>query len=109
MLYDRHLKSSDTQTNDGRRSNRHQCHGLEVVIAWICPHLATVRYEMLDMSANGLKIRSSSPLIAGMLGRVTRILPHGQCLNETVSIVWTKSSSDGTSIEAGLRFQSPDQ
>ncbi len=108
MLYDRHLKSLAAARNHDRRTDVRECQAAEVVISWICPALSTVRYEMLDRSTNGLRIRSSSPLVTGMLGKAVRILPQGHCLNQTVSIVWTKVAADGTYIEAGLHFQAPE-
>ena len=81
----------------------------EAVVVWSHAPGVPVRYRTLDLSAGGMRIRSTLPLREGMIGSLLSLLPGGATPNQPFQVVWCKRCNDESGAlsgyEAGLRFQ----
>ncbi|MHC4948691.1 MAG: hypothetical protein ACYTG1_10570 [Planctomycetota bacterium] len=76
----------------------------EVVIRWHHDLETPVRYQVANAGDGGFRIRSSAPLVEGLTGTATKLLPGGRDLDRSVMIVWFARAIDGDGYDAGVRF-----
>lgn len=96
-------ESTDSVSNERRESDRNEVQ-VEVVVSWHFQPDQSMRYETLDLSDTGMRIRSSTPLLEGMTGVIGAILPEGRKVNRACMVVWSRHAASGSGHEAGLRF-----
>jgi len=100
MLHDAAL---DRATSSAERRGDERTSGPdEIVIGWLHDPETTVRYQLVDMSSGGFRIRSTLPLITGTTGIAIRLLPEGEVLDQPVMITWTRRRESGQ-YDIGLR------
>jgi hypothetical protein len=67
-----------------------------------------VRYETLDLSEGGMRIRSSCALLEGMTGRVRLSLPDSPTIDRPAMVAWSRACYDREGridhFEAGIRL-----
>lgn len=98
--------SGQSMLTERRRSQR-EVFPAELVVKWHHEQEILIRYEVIDSSEGGFRIRSSMPMLEGMTGIALKLLPEGTRVNRTVMIVWTGLSTSGGSSEFGLNFIEP--
>jgi hypothetical protein len=85
-----------------RRASPREPAEAEATIQWHHDPESLIRYDVVDISEDGLRIRASMMLPRGMSGFVLKLLPHGESIRRPVMVIWCNESEDG--YEAGLRF-----
>ncbi len=106
MLNDALLSGSHEQGSvaDRRRSPRTVSHA-ELIMHWHHDPGTPVRYPILDVSDDGLRIQSATPLFRGMSGTAVKILPEGRTLNRMCTVTRLRPpAQDGGPFEIGLLF-----
>ena len=90
-----------------RDTGRHHSVG-EVVMFWHHDPGHLCRYEALDVSGNGARLRTESLLPEGMTGVVLEFQPGDVQVGRAMMVIWSRSirDTDGctTHHEAGIRF-----
>ncbi len=78
----------------------------EVVVLWHHQPWASIRYQMVDLSEGGLRLRSNLPFVEGSSATFVRILPEGTRLGRSGMVAWSRRVPyDGRPVfEAGFRF-----
>jgi len=94
MLRDASIPDPRAGTDERRRETRATATG-ELCLAWTHDPATTVRLPLLDRSDDGFRVRSSLPVLTGSIGRVHRILPTGEALDESVQVAWIRSDDGG--------------
>ena len=108
MLHDRTLARADGQPLSAeRRRSQRVAFPAELVVRWHHEPDLPIRYEVIDASDGGFRIRSTLPMLEGMIGKALKLLPEGKPVNKTVMIVWTGPSTSGEGSEFGLNFVEP--
>ena len=108
MLHDgTHARVSGQPTSAERRQSERVAFPAELVVKWHHELETPIRYEVIDSSEGGFRIRSSMPMLEGMTGFALKLLPEGTPVNRTVMIVWTGPSASGEGSEFGLNFIEP--
>ena len=102
MLHEKML----TDVTANRRKSGRVPFPAELVIAWIHDPDVQLRLAVIDASDGGYRIRSAMPMLEGTIGVATRLLPEGQPLNQTITVVWSQPSEDGVGHQVGLRIMS---
>lgn len=108
MLHDgTHARVSGQQVSAERRHSQRVAFPAELVVRWHHEQELSIRYEVIDSSEGGFRIRSSMPMLEGMTGIALKLLPEGTPVNRTVMIVWIGPSTSDGSSEFGLNFIEP--
>ncbi len=78
----------------------------EVVVLWHHQPWTTIRYQLVDMSDGGLRLRSNLPFVEGSSATFVRLLPEGTRLGRSGMVVWSRHMPlDGRpAFEAGFQF-----
>lgn len=90
-----------------RRQSQRDEFPAELVVKWHHEPEFPVRYEVIDSSEGGFRIRSSMPMLEGMTGIALNLLPEGTPVNRTVMIIWTGPCASGAGSEFGINFIDP--
>ncbi len=93
----------ETASEAERRSGPRVPYPSELVIAWHCSLPDSTRYAIVDVSNGGFRIRTSVPLVQGMTGMVSRILPEGHEVGAAVKVVWCRPADNSCGYDAGLQ------
>ncbi len=75
----------------------------EVVVRWHFDPGSAVRYRVLDMTDDGLRLLTAAPLVAGMSGTAVSLLPRGSRIGRVCLVRWVRPLPEG-GYEAGLRL-----
>jgi hypothetical protein len=80
----------------------------DVLVRWHHDPNKQVRYETLDLSEGGMRIRSSCALLEGMTGRVRLSLPDSPTIDRPAMVAWSRACYDREGridhFEAGIRL-----
>ncbi len=90
-----------------RRRSQRDAFPAELVVKWHHEPEMPIRYEVIDSSEGGFRIRSSMPMLEGMTGIALKLLPEGTRVNRTVMIIWVGPCATGGGSEFGLNFIEP--
>ena len=108
MLHDNTLaRSRDPSQANDRRVFPRRPEPAELVVRWHHEPGGPVRYELVDRSDGGVRIRSSTPMLTGMTAKLLRLLPEGRPLGRVAMVVWCQSAPDGEGYHLGMRFVEP--
>ncbi len=102
---DPHERAADTANAERRAGDRNEFPA-EVVLLWHHQPWTTIRYQLVDMSDGGLRIRANLPFVEGSSATIVRLLPEGTRLDRSGIVVWSRHtpSAGRPAFEAGLRF-----
>lgn len=103
MLNDRILDRSTSERCDSRRDSERTPMIGEIVLVWHHDAHTPLRFQILDASDHGMRIRSTMPLRAGMTGTVIRVLPEGSVVNEPVVVAWSAPRKNNDGFDIGLQ------
>ena len=99
--------SAFLESIERRDSGRHGNTG-EIVLFWHHDPGTTCRYETIDVSGTGARIRTEAPLPEGMTGVALELQPGDVQLERAAMVVWSRGIRDAdgrtTHHEAGIRF-----
>ncbi|MBM4099763.1 MAG: hypothetical protein FJ260_07405 [Planctomycetes bacterium] len=91
-----------------RRDNGRSNGTGEIVLFWHHDPATVCRYETLDVSDSGARIRTDASLPEGMTGVAVELQPGDVQLERTAMVVWARGirDADGRALhhEAGIRF-----
>jgi hypothetical protein len=80
----------------------------ELVMFWHHEPSVVCRYETLDVSGTGARVRTEAPLPDGMTGVVIELQPGDVHVERAAMVAWSRGirESDGRTMhfEAGIRF-----
>ena len=80
----------------------------EVVLFWHHDPGTTCRFETIDASGTGARIRTDTALPEGMTGVAVEFQPGDVALDRAVMVVWSRGIRDAegrtSHFEAGIRF-----
>ncbi len=80
----------------------------DALVRWHHDPNKQVRYETLDISEGGMRIRSSCALLEGMTGRVRLSLPDTPTIDRPAMVAWSRACYDREGridhFEAGIRL-----
>lgn len=108
MLHDgTQARVSGQRISTERRHSPRVAFPAELVVRWHHEQELSIRYEVIDSSEGGFRIRSSMPMLEGMTGIALKLLPEGTPVNRTVMIVWIGPSTASGGSEFGLNFIEP--
>lgn len=93
-------------SHDDRRCAPRVPYPAEMTISWHHEMPTTMRYDILDVSDTGFRIRSSTPLLQGMTGTALRLLPEGREINHAVMVAWVRRCDDQGTDVAGDSLES---
>ncbi len=94
----------DSLSTDDRRRSARTVKRAELVVRWHHDPQVPVRYPVLDMGDDGLRILSSLPLLRGLSGIAVKLLPKGEHINRPCSVAWAQPPVIGGPFEIGLAF-----
>lgn len=91
------------------RRDSGRCEGTcELVMFWHHEPSVLCRYETLDVSGTGARVRTDAPLPEGMTGVVLELQPGDIHIERAAMVVWSRAirDPDGRALhhEAGIRF-----
>ncbi len=99
--------SAFLESIERRDSGRHGNTG-EIVLFWHHDPGTNCRYETIDVSGTGARIRTDAPLPEGMTGVALELQPGDVQLERAAMVVWSRGIRDAdgrtTHHEAGIRF-----
>ncbi len=99
--------SAFLESIERRDAGRHGNAG-EIVLFWHHDPGTTCRYETIDVSGTGARVRTEAPLPEGMTGVALELQPGDVQLERAAMVVWSRGirDTDGrtTHHEAGIRF-----
>lgn len=91
-----------------RRDNGRSEGSGELSVFWHHDPTVTCRYETLDVSGSGARVRTECALPEGMTGVAVEFQPGEVALDRAVMVVWSRGIRDAegrtTHFEAGIRF-----
>jgi hypothetical protein len=80
----------------------------DALVRWHHDPTKQMRYETLDISEGGMRIRSSCALLEGMTGRVRLSLPDSPTIDRPAMVAWSRACYDREGridhFEAGIRL-----
>ncbi|MBC23339.1 MAG: hypothetical protein CMJ32_05415 [Phycisphaerae bacterium] len=103
MIHDHVFRHHEKIRTRERRSDTRNLQDGEIVLVWHHDPSSRVRLELVDISDNGARVRTSIPLVKGMTGIALNTLPGGGSLDTPIMVRWC-SSIDEQCWEAGLEF-----
>ena len=105
MLHDAVLSRS-LGAPDGfeRRTLPRTSFGAELVLIWHHDPQTPIRYQVIDAHENGVRIRTTVPMIEGMVGRALKMIPEVRSVERSVMVVWVGPRNASGEHEAGLRY-----
>ena len=74
----------------------------EMTLRWLHDPETLIRFQILDVSDGGYRLRTRLPIRAGTTGIAVRLLPRGEPLEHAVVVVWMRPTDDGA-YELGLQ------
>ena len=74
----------------------------EMTLRWLHDPETLIRFQILDVSDGGYRLRTRLPIRAGTTGIAVRLLPRGEPLEHAVVVVWMRPTDDGA-YEIGLQ------
>ncbi len=93
---------------EDRRDNGRIALVTTVLVRWHHDPTRQPRYETLDVSEAGLRIRSSCSLLEGMTGRLRMNFPDAPLVDRPAMVVWCRTCRDAegrvSHFEAGIRL-----
>lgn len=91
-----------------RRDNGRSANTGEIVLFWHHDPATVCRYDTLDVSGTGARIRTDASLPEGMTGVAVELQPGDVQIERTAMVVWSRGIRDaeGRTLhhEAGIRF-----
>ena len=96
--------SRPQSANERRRSARAPAPPTELVVLWHHDMETAIRYPLVDMTDDGGRILTATPLVEGMTGIAMNLLPQGKAINRPCSVRWVRPREQSRGYEAGLRF-----
>lgn len=105
MFHERTLSdmSAEQAAVDRRSEPRVSTHG-EVMIRWHLEPPTTMRYELIELSDSGARIRCGMSIPSGAIGTVLKRLPEGAPVNRPAMVQWVGESDEDGRREIGLWF-----
>lgn len=94
----------DRETTDDRRRSPRKPLSAELIVRWHHDPDTPIRYRVLDVCDDGVRILSGIPLLRGMLGTAVKLLPDGESINRPCSVSWARPPVVGGPFEIGLDF-----
>jgi len=76
----------------------------ELVLVWLHDPQMPMRYQVIDAHENGVRIRTTVPMIEGMVGRALKMIPKERSIDRSVMVVWVGPRDASGRHEAGLRY-----
>lgn len=110
MFHDAAFQDPEQRATDAanaeRRAGDRNKFPAEVVVLWHHQPWTTIRYQLVDMSDGGLRLRANLPFVEGSSATFVRLLPEGTKIGRSGMVVWSRfTPSDGRpAFEAGFRF-----
>lgn len=95
--------TSDQAAADRRSEPREPAQG-EVMLRWHLEPPTTMRYELIEISNSGARIRSGMSIPSGAIGTVLKQLPEGTPVNRPAMVQWVGEPDDDGRREIGLWF-----
>lgn len=89
---------------DRRRKPRAQAPVREVVLAWDHNLAQRVRFRLVDLSDEGLRIASMLPILSDLSGIAIGVLSEQAQVNRPFVVAWSSESPVDGEYHAGLRF-----
>ena len=103
----RRRASAFLEAIERRDNGRNQGAG-ELSVFWHHDPSCTCRYETLDVSGSGARVRTEGSLPEGMTGVAVEFQPGDVALDRAVMVVWSRGIRDAdgrtSHFEAGIRF-----
>ncbi len=59
----------------------------ELVLIWHHDPQMPIRYQVIDAHENGVRIRTTVPMIEGMVGRALKMIPQALSVERSVMVV----------------------
>ncbi len=87
-----------------RRTLRRTSSPAELVLIWHHDPQTPIRYQVIDAHENGVRIRTTVPMVEGMVGRALKMIPQGRSVDRSVMVVWVGPRNASGEHEAGLRY-----
>jgi hypothetical protein len=76
----------------------------EVVLAWNHNLAQRVRFRLVDLSDDGLRIASMLPILSDLSGIAITVLTENAPVNRPFVVAWSSESPIEGEYHAGLRF-----
>jgi len=97
-------RTATKQPGDERRTEPRLPAQGEVTIRWHLEPPMTMRYELVELSDSGARIRCGMSIPCGAIGTVLKQLPEGTPVNRPVMVQWVGAADDDDRREIGLWF-----
>lgn len=78
-------------------------HG-EVILAWDQDLTQYLRFQLVDLSQFGMRIRGRFPILSGAGGIAISLLPERATINRVLTVRWVEGPDDTGLYEAGVEF-----
>jgi hypothetical protein len=105
MLHDALIRQSNQAAPQERRgSPREDVSPAELVVLWHHDMETAIRYPLVDLNEEGVRILTAAPLVEGMTGTAVNLLPTGKPINRPCTVRWARRRDEAQAYEAGLRF-----
>ncbi len=76
----------------------------ELILIWHHDPQMPMRYRVIDAHDNGVRIRTTVPMVEGMVGRAVKMIPQARSVDRSVMVVWVGPRDASGEHEAGLRY-----
>ncbi|MHC4414830.1 MAG: PilZ domain-containing protein [Planctomycetota bacterium] len=86
--------------NDRRRSARPPALAAELVVLWHHDMETAIRYPLVDLTGDGVRILTAAPLVEGMTGTAVHLLPKGNRINRPCTVCWVRPRARSRAYEA---------
>ena len=105
MLHDHMLNNAASEnTTDERRSEPRSPTDGEITVRWHLDPQTSMRYELVEFSDSGARIRCGMALPTGATCTVLKLLPEGRDIRQPAMVQWVGEPDENAVREIGLWF-----